>query len=56
MNTKALELYVGFWLGFILTAVFFTFLLVNKYTSNDFLEQNNIYLNGKYYKLCERHC
>jgi hypothetical protein len=56
MNTKAVELYIGFWVGLVLTALFFTFLIVYRYTSNHFLEQNNIYLNGRYYKMCERQC
>lgn len=51
-NTKATEIYIGFWIGFFVTALGFTFLLVNHYTSNHFLKQNNLYIDGKFYKLC----
>jgi hypothetical protein len=49
MNTDRL---IGAFIGFGLTGTLFTFIIVQGFASKDFLRMNNIYLDGKMYKLC----
>lgn len=46
------EFITGAFVGFGLTLIVFTFILVEGFVAKEFLRQNNIYLDGKYYKLC----
>ena len=51
---KTSEFMVGAFVAFVLTTIMFTFILTQGFVAKEFLRQNNIYLDGKYYKLCKR--
>lgn len=51
INTN--EFLIGTFIGFSLTMLAFTFILTQCFVSRDFLKQNNLYLDGKYYSLCK---
>jgi hypothetical protein len=46
------QLIVGMFIGFVLTSLVFTFIITEGFVAKEFLRQNYIYLDGKYYKLC----
>jgi hypothetical protein len=53
-NFKATEFIVGVFIGFLLTISATSYIIVTEFVAKDFLRQNNIYLDGNYYKLCKR--
>ena len=45
------EFMVGAFSAFVLTTLVFTIILTEAFVAKNFLRQNNIYLDGHYYKL-----
>lgn len=45
------EFLVGAFVAFVLTTMLFTIILTEGFVAKNFLQQNNIYLDGHYYKL-----
>lgn len=52
MPTFSFKLYLSFFVGVLISALGFSYILVNNYTSKEYLKSGAIYLDGSFYKLC----